>query len=237
MVYRHAKATGLSFAPAEGPGIGWGPSIKSGDAQATRTTQLRLFDAIASFSSLMEDEKGVLTVSMTRRTFRRNEILAKQGELLKSLMILRSGAAVIKRCKNDVESELTRLSPGKFFCEGGLLTGAEKTRTTQAPTLVVVYKITQQSQAKTYRRQSSHCRGTGRSLRTAQAMHLQASGPTTNTLQIVPGLVARIQHPFELWLYWHDHGVRRVWSSLSNLRPSSSLTTSILLDTLWQTQP
>jgi CRP-like cAMP-binding protein len=96
----------------------------------------------------MEDEKGVLTVSMTRRTFRRNEILAKQGELLKSLMILRSGAAVIKRCKNDVESELTRLSPGKFFCEGGLLTGAEKTRTTQAPTLVVVYKITQQSQAR-----------------------------------------------------------------------------------------
>jgi len=201
LVYRHAKATGLFLAPqGEGLGIGWGPSDKTDHVTATRTTQLRLLDAIALFSSLTEDEKEVLAASMTRRTFRKDEILAKQGEVLKSLMILRSGVAVIKRRESEMESELTRLAPGNFFGEGGLLTGAGEPGTVQALTFVVVYEITQEGLAKLMRDRPTIAEELGVLLarRTAQASHLHESGPTRTTMEIVPGLVARIRHLFEL---------------------------------------
>jgi CRP-like cAMP-binding protein len=201
LVYRHAKATGLFLAPqAEGLGIGWGPPNKSDHVPATRTTQLRLLDAIALFSSLTEDEKEVLAASMTRRTFRKDEILAKQDEVLKSLMILRSGVAVIKRRESEIESELTRLAPGTFFGEGGLLTGAGEPGTVQALTFVVVYEITQEGLAKLMRDRPTIAEELGVLLarRTAQARHLHESGPTTTTMEIVPSLVARIRHLFEL---------------------------------------
>ncbi len=201
LVYRHAKATGLSLAPqTEGLHLGWAPSEKNDGEPANRTMQLRLLDAIALFSSLTEDEKEALAASMTRRTFKKDEVLAKQGDVSTSLLVLRSGVAVIKRRENNVERELTRLSPGNFFGEGGLLTGAGEPGTVQALTFVVVYEITQESLAKLLRDRPTIVEELGVLLarRTAEASHLHEGGPKRTSMDIAPGLVARIRHLFEL---------------------------------------
>lgn len=51
-----------------------------------------LADAVALF-----DEKEALASTMARRTFRKGEILAEQGAVLKSLIIVRSGVAAVVR--------------------------------------------------------------------------------------------------------------------------------------------
>ena len=95
---------------------------------------------------MTEDEKEALASGMVRRTFRKGEILASQGTVLKSLMVVRSGVAVIRR-EDERQTELGHLAPGDFFGEGGLLTGAGEPGTIEALTFVVVYEITQEGLA------------------------------------------------------------------------------------------
>ncbi|UCI05193.1 mechanosensitive ion channel domain-containing protein [Mesorhizobium sp. B1-1-8] len=144
LIYRHARAAGLSFAT---PGDPAGSASQRSEADETpfgfHTTPHRLLDSIPLFASLTDDEKEALAATMARRTFRKDEIMAEQGAVLKSLMIVRSGVASIVRRDGAHGTELERLAPGDFFGEGGLLTGAGETGTIQALTFVVVYEITQ----------------------------------------------------------------------------------------------
>lgn len=87
--------------------------------------------------SLTNDEKEVLSSQMTRRVFRKGSVIARQGEILTSLLIVRSGIVSIESGGH----ELLRLSPGDWFGEGGLLTGTEETGTSRAVTTVVAYEI------------------------------------------------------------------------------------------------
>ena len=120
LTYRHSKAAGLALAqPSEGGFID--SESKSGTVEL-RTTQLRLLDAVPLFLSLTEDEKEALAATMTRRTFRRDEVLVEQGLVLKSLMILRSGVAVVTRRVDEATgelAELARLAPGIFSERAG----------------------------------------------------------------------------------------------------------------------
>jgi CRP-like cAMP-binding protein len=68
-----------------------------------------LADAVALFASMTEDEKEALASTMARRTFRKGEILAEQGAVLKSLIIVRSGVAAVVRSDGVRETELGRL--------------------------------------------------------------------------------------------------------------------------------
>jgi CRP-like cAMP-binding protein len=111
------------------------------------TTPRRLLDAIPLFASLTEDEKEALASTMTRRTFRKGETLAEQGQVLKSLMIVRSGVVIVNRRDGARETELSRLAPGDCLGEGGLLTGAGEFGSIKALTFVVVYEITQEGLA------------------------------------------------------------------------------------------
>ena len=95
LIYRHAKAAGLTLAA---PTEAVGPAFPGSKADEVRlgfhTTPRRLLDSIPLFASLTEDEKEALALTMVRRTFRKGETLAEQGEVLKSLMIVRSGVVV-----------------------------------------------------------------------------------------------------------------------------------------------
>ena len=145
LIYRHAKASGLTLSPPV-EGVGLAPPQAEEPEFGQHTLPRRLLDAIALFASCTEDEKEALASGMVRRTFRKGEILASQGTVLKSLMVLRSGVAVIRR-EGEQQTELGHLAPGDFFGEGGLLTGAGELGTIKALTFVVVYEITQEGLA------------------------------------------------------------------------------------------
>ena len=50
----------------------------------------------------------------------------EQGAKLSSLMIVRSGVAVVSRREDGRDIELARLSPGDCFGEGGVLMGTKE---------------------------------------------------------------------------------------------------------------
>ncbi|RDJ27015.1 mechanosensitive ion channel protein [Bosea caraganae] len=152
LIYRHALANDLKLVPiaddqAAPATMSSGGTRSEIETSRHRTTPLRLLDAVPLFATLTEDEKEVLAAAMVRRTFRKNEIVVEQGTTLQSLMVLRSGVAVVTRAKARQEIELGRLAPGDFFGEGGLLTGAKEPGTIKALTLVVIYEIAQPSLA------------------------------------------------------------------------------------------
>jgi CRP-like cAMP-binding protein len=92
---------------------------------------------------MTDDEKDALASTMSRRTFRKGEVLAEEGTVPKSLMIIRSGVVTVARRDGARETELGRLAPGDFFGEGGMLTGVGEPGTIKALTFVVLYEITQ----------------------------------------------------------------------------------------------
>ena len=148
LIFRHAKAAGLTLAaPVDTVGAAFPEPNEVEVPFGFHTTPRRLLDAIPLFAPLTEDEKEALTSTMTRRTFRQGETLAEQGQVLKSLMIIRSGVVVIDRQDGARETELGRLAPGDCLGEGGLLMGAGELGSIKALTFVVVYEITQEGLA------------------------------------------------------------------------------------------
>jgi CRP-like cAMP-binding protein len=94
---------------------------------------------------LTDDEKEALAATVTVRTYRKGDIIARQGEILPSLMIVRAGIIVREHGDDAHPQEVGRLAPGDFFGETGLLAGIGETSTLRAMNHVVVYEIDQQS--------------------------------------------------------------------------------------------
>jgi small-conductance mechanosensitive channel/CRP-like cAMP-binding protein len=201
LLFRHAKAAGLEFAPSR-ESAGMLPPLAgtATEPASHRSTPFRLLDAIALFGSLTEDEKEALALTMTRRTFRKDEVLAEQDAILTSLMIMRSGVASATRRDGKVETELRRLAPGDIFGERGLLTGAGEQGTVKALTFVVVYEITQDGLAPLLRDRPALADELGAVLgrRTAADMRHLNQGHGDVELKSAPRLAARIRHLFEI---------------------------------------
>lgn len=138
LAFRHAKAAGirLSDAPGQAP-VPADTAIQG--VPPHPSTAWRLLNAIPLLTTLSEDEKEMLSQVMKRRSFDRGAVIARQGEALNALMILRSGIVSI----DHDGREFLRLSPGDWFGESGLLTGAEETGTTTALSPVVAFEIAQ----------------------------------------------------------------------------------------------
>jgi small-conductance mechanosensitive channel len=147
LIYRHARAAGLVLAqPKEAMTIT--ATAQPQAAAAPRTTALRLVDVVPLFASLTEEEKDALAATMTRRTYAKGETLAEQGAKLSSLFVIRTGVLIVSRKEGDSEIELSRLSPGDYFGEDGLFTGAGEPGTVKAMTFAVVYEVGQAALAK-----------------------------------------------------------------------------------------
>ncbi|MET3521848.1 mechanosensitive ion channel family protein [Mesorhizobium abyssinicae] len=201
LTYRHAKAAGLPLAQPPGSYFTAASAPSAGSVEL-RTTQLRLLDAVPLFARLTEDEKETLATTMTHCTFRKGEVLVEQGRVQKSLMILRSGVAVVTRREDAIaeEAELARLAPGDFLGEGGLLTGAGELGTVTALTSVVVYEITQEGLAPLMRDRPSIVDELGSLLSRRTEAERSKFDQLHNGGQSksVPRLTARIRHLFNL---------------------------------------
>ncbi len=198
LIYRHSKAAGLRLAPP--PGIGE-PDAGAADTASPqrRTTPLRLLDALPLFAPLTEAEKEALAGTMTRRTYRKGEIVVAQGASLGALMIVRSGVLVVVHQEKDHEVELARLAPGDCFGEGGLLMGAGEAGTIRALTFVVAYAIAKDSLAPLLHDRPGITEELAAALakRAATEKHLFHHAEPTTDGNPVPWMVTRIRQLFQ----------------------------------------
>ena len=146
LVYRHSKSTGLLLAMPASSSISMSSLPTEETANPPPVTPIDLIKAIPIFSRLTEDEQEALAATTSTRTYRKGEIIVRQGEMLPSLMIVRAGIIVRQRGEDGGHiEEISRLAPGDFFGETGLLAGIGELSTLRAMNHVVVYEIDQKS--------------------------------------------------------------------------------------------
>lgn len=143
LVYRHCKSNGLLLAMPAGTAFAMTEVPNEETTSSSRVTPLELIEAIPVFSSLTGEEKRSLAASAATRHFQPGAVIAREGETLSSLMIVRAGIISMKR----EGQEIARLAPGDFFGETGLLAGIGEAHTLEAITRVTVYEIDQQAVA------------------------------------------------------------------------------------------
>lgn len=149
LIYRHTRAAGLVLAqPREAPAAAFASPPVQVPAATPKGTALRLVEAVPVFMSLTDDEKAALADTMTRKTYRKGEVLVEQGTKLNCLEIIRTGVIEVSRREGDSDVELSRLAPGDYFGEAGLFTGTGEPGTARALTFVVVYEVAQAALAK-----------------------------------------------------------------------------------------
>jgi small-conductance mechanosensitive channel/CRP-like cAMP-binding protein len=142
LVYRHAKAAGLSLASAEGAYEPPPPvSPNQGTVAPHPSTAWRLLNAITLFSTLTQEAKEALAAARVRRTYRKDSTIVAQGSKSGSLMIVRSGVVIVERLEDARRIELARLAPGDCFGERGVLMGLEEPGEIRALTFAVIYEM------------------------------------------------------------------------------------------------
>lgn len=146
LVYRHSKSAGLLLAAPPSASIAITELPTEETAKPPRVDPIDLMKAIPIFSALTDDEQEALAAATSVRVYRKGDTIARQGEMLTSLMMIRAGVVVRLRGENDArQQEIGRLAPGDFFGETGLLAGIGETSALHAMSRVVVYVIDQQS--------------------------------------------------------------------------------------------
>jgi CRP-like cAMP-binding protein len=101
-----------------------------------------------SVAGLPHRGRQALAETMTRKTYRKGEVLVEEGAQLSSLVIIRTGVVVVSCHSEEGELELRRLAPGDYFGESGLLPGICEPATIRALTFTVVYEVGQAALAK-----------------------------------------------------------------------------------------
>lgn len=145
LVFRHSRSAGLLLAQPSSASIAMTRSLRRVEDDP-RHTPIDLIKAIPVFSALTDREREMLVSKISVRTYRKGEIIVREGETLPSLMIVRKGVIVRKRQEGDGHmQEVSHLSPGDFIGETGLLAGFGEMSTLRAMTDVVAYEVDQES--------------------------------------------------------------------------------------------
>jgi len=137
---------------------------------------------------------------MTRRTYRKGEMLAEQGAKLTSLFVIRTGVLIVARKEGDAEVELSRLSPGDYFGEAGLFTGSGEPGNIRAMTFAVVYEVGQAALARLMHDRPSIADDISVTL-SRRVKHVTAGNADEGegaSMRSVSWLVGRIRSVFEL---------------------------------------
>lgn len=146
LVYRHSKSAGLQLARPPSACIVTSNALTDETANPPPVTPIDMIRALPVFSPLTDDEQEALAATTAIRTYRKGEIIVRQGEMLPSLMIVRAGVIIRQRQEDGAHlRDVGRFAPGDFFGETGLLAGIGETATLRAMNHVVVYEIDQQS--------------------------------------------------------------------------------------------
>jgi CRP-like cAMP-binding protein len=167
---------------------------------ATRANALRLLDNLPLLASLTEAEMQALAETMTRKTYRKGEVLVEQGAKLASLVIIRTGVVVVSCHSEEGELELRRLAPGDYFGASGLFTGACEMGTVRALAFTVVYEVGKAALAKLMQDRP------GIADEISQTLSQRAEGGTSSMADSagvaattsISALVARIRQLFEV---------------------------------------
>ncbi|MBZ9799586.1 mechanosensitive ion channel family protein [Mesorhizobium sp. ES1-4] len=146
LVYRHSRSVGVLLAAPLSASVVMTSSPSDGTATSRGFAAIDLIKAIPIFSALTDAEQESLAAAISVRSYRKGDVIAEQGEMLPSLMIVRKGVIVRQHAQGNASmQEVGRLAPGDFFGETGLLAGIGEMPTLRAMTHVVVYKIDQES--------------------------------------------------------------------------------------------
>ncbi len=195
LIYRHARAAGMALAqPKEAAAVAPPAAAPSTPA----STAQRLLDALPVFATLTDEEKTSLAATMTRKNYRAGDVLAKQGDKLTSLFVIRNGVIVISRGDDEEDVELGRLAPGDYFGEDGLFTGAHETGTVRALTGVVVYEVCQAALGKLMQERPSIADEISLTLSRRAKTGSASAKVNVVTESSVTRLVARIRQLFEV---------------------------------------
>jgi small-conductance mechanosensitive channel/CRP-like cAMP-binding protein len=136
-VYRAAAAAGADFSPRLS---GLAMNIAAEHKGESGVPQ-RLLSRISIFSTLTPEEKATIAATMQQKEYKPGEMIAKAGTVLQALCIVSYGALVGSVEEKGRRIELTRLAPGDYFGEVGLLTGEPLSGDLTALTRVVIYEI------------------------------------------------------------------------------------------------
>jgi small-conductance mechanosensitive channel/CRP-like cAMP-binding protein len=140
-VYRAVAAAGGQFSPRLA-----GVAVKAAVEETSESgIAERLVAGISLFSTLTAEERATLVSQMRRREYKPDEVIVKTGTILQALCIVSYGVLVGSVDKDGRRIEVTRLAPGDYFGEGGLLTGKPLNGELTALTRVVIYEISKQT--------------------------------------------------------------------------------------------
>ena len=205
LIYRHARAAGLTLAqPKEAVTMLAGPPSGRRPPLRPRRTPRRCGCSTRCRCSprLTEEEKEALAATMTRRTYRKGEMLVEQGAKLNvALRDPHRRAVVVRAATGDREVELSRLVARRLFRRGGLFTGAGEPGTMRALTFAVVYEVGPGGARQAHARSAEHRRRDQRdpvAPRQAFAAGIGRRWREATSMRSVSWLVARIRNVFEL---------------------------------------
>jgi small-conductance mechanosensitive channel/CRP-like cAMP-binding protein len=136
-VFRAAAAAGARFSPR----LAGSARKAAPEDKAEAGIPERLLAGISLFSTLTAEEKAALASHMQRKDYKAGEVIVKKGTVLRALCIVSDGVLVGSAEENGRKVEVTRLAPGDFFGEVGLLTGEPLNGELTALTRAVIYEI------------------------------------------------------------------------------------------------
>jgi small-conductance mechanosensitive channel/CRP-like cAMP-binding protein len=135
-VYRAAAAAGAKFSPR----LAGSPRKAPGDKGEPGIPE-RLLAGISLFATLTVEERSALAARMQRKDYKPGDVIVKKGTVLQALCIVSDGVLVGSVEEDGRKIEVTRLAPGDYFGEVGLLTGEPLNGELTALTRVVIYEI------------------------------------------------------------------------------------------------
>lgn len=148
LVYRHVRATGLLLAAPQSTLISIADLSSSPAARPVSNAPIDLVAALPVFAGLEADELQTLAAAIVVRTFASGDVIAGVGEVLPSLMIVRSGAVERQRGAPNARHEtLSNLAPGDILGAGGVLFGRGEDALLRAKGRVTIYAIERHSLA------------------------------------------------------------------------------------------
>jgi CRP-like cAMP-binding protein len=187
-IYRAAAAAGAKFSPR------LSGSSKSSVAEDGGESGIpeRLLAGISIFSTLTAEEKTALASQMQRKDYKPGEVIVKVGTVLEALCIVSYGALVGSVEQDGRKIEVTRLAPGDYFGEVGLLTGEPLKGDLTALTWVVIYEISKDALAPLLKARPGMAEELSESLASRQLAHRTVLDHRDHEEQHGDGLADRV---------------------------------------------
>jgi small-conductance mechanosensitive channel/CRP-like cAMP-binding protein len=198
--YRAAAAAGTKFAPR----LAGSRQEAAPEDKSESGIPERLLAGISLFSALSVQEMASLAPKMERKDYKAGELVVSKGTVVQALGIVSYGVLVGSVEVEGRKTEVTRLAPGDYFGEVGLLTGEPLLGEIRALTRVVIYEISKEALAPLLKARPSIAEELSESLASRQLAnrtildHLDHQDPHDNGMPLADRVAASIRRLFSL---------------------------------------